>query len=592
MSKKVLFIGIDGMDPVIAESLMESGQLPNFSRMRKEGRYEQLATINPSQSPVVWASIATGANPGTHGVFDFIHRNPKDYRPYLSLLQFDTYKYVPPVKSKTFWELAGEKGTPSVVLKWPVTFPPRKTNGRILSGLGVPDIKGMMGLYTLFTSDADTASPEKKGRFVKIAKNGSRVITEIPGPHIASLTGKREAKTQLDIQIRDGAVNCSVGGSAFALREKEWSNWIPIAFDTGLMRSVKAWSRFYLKSIAPVFSLYMTPLNVPHDSREFPCSEPREYAKELQDSIGSYATLGMAEDTNALNEDSLDEDAFLSFCDSLMDERERMFLYEYERFKQGILACVFDTTDRIQHMFWRTIDSSHPRYEEPLAARYRNVIGDYYRRMDRIVGHVLNSLPSDALLIVCSDHGFSSFKKSVHLNTWLVNNGFMTLKKGKSACEGLYDNVDWTNTQAYAVGFTSLYLNVKGREGSGIITGNMLPRVKDDLIRRLQSFTDNGTRVVNAVYDTSKIYQGKQLANAPDLIIGYGEECRGSWQTAIGGAPEGQLVETNVKKWSGDHCCDASSVPGVFFCNEKDACRDFHVERIASVIGRKLEFEM
>ena len=101
--RKVIFIGIDGMDPKLTESMMDAGKLPNFARLRETGCYRRLETVNPPQSPVVWASIATGCNPGEHGVFDFIHRNPENYLPYLSILQLEKFRYTSPVKVPTFW---------------------------------------------------------------------------------------------------------------------------------------------------------------------------------------------------------------------------------------------------------------------------------------------------------------------------------------------------------------------------------------------------------------------------------------------------------------------------------------------------------
>ncbi|NVN91166.1 MAG: alkaline phosphatase family protein [Desulfuromonadales bacterium] len=568
MSDKFIFIGIDGMDPTIAEQMMDDGHLPNFSRLKSQGQYDRLTTTNPPQSPVVWATIATGANPGEHGVFDFIERKPGTYIPSLSLFRIERGQYQNPVRSITFWERISSEGISASLLKWPMGFPPRYFEGKLLAGLGVPDIKGMLGTYTLFTTVPETFPADAKGRIVPVVPHRGRIDTEIHGPYAASLRGRKEVTCPLKIMVEGEAAHFLAGKQQFSLREGEWSNWHEVTFDVGLFRSTTGLCRFYLKKLNPEFVLYMTPVNVGYESSEFPISTPSGFARELSRQIEPFATLGMAEDTNAFNDGVLDEDEFLALCSSIMDERERMFFHELSHFKKGLLACVFDTTDRIQHMFWRMRDSGHPLYNEDLSHRYGDVISGYYRRMDRIIGTVMERFP-DACLAVCSDHGFSTFRRAVHLNTWLVENGFMVLKSGAKGCEGLFDSVDWSKTKAYAIGFTSLYLNVHNREKSGSVLSEEISSIKRSLSDKLTGFYDRGQRVIHEVHDSQTLYHGPEQPKGPDLVVGYSAGYRASWQTAVGGVPDGPIIEDNLKKWSGDHCCDASFVPGVFFSNAR-----------------------
>jgi predicted AlkP superfamily phosphohydrolase/phosphomutase len=581
---KVLVIGIDGMDPAIAEELMGSGELPNFSRLSRTGSYSRLKTVNPPQSPVAWTSIATGANPGGHGIYDFLGRTPENYLPYLSMLNLEKSGYRPPVKAKTFWEKASERGIRSVVLRWPLTFPPRKIEGSVLAGLGVPDIQGRLGVYTSFSTDTTAEAKDGRGRIVNVDVSGGIIRTDIIGPSVSLFGRSREVTSPLDIEVLDGFIRCRAGKSGFELAEGDWSDWVPLRFSLGLGRHADGICRFYLKSTAPEFNLYMTPVNIPHGTSSFPISAPMGYSRELIKAIGPYATLGMPEDTSALNDGIVDEGQFLTLCSGIMDERENMLRHELKRFKEGILACVFDTTDRIQHMFWRLTDASHPMYNEMLAQEYGNVISSYYKRMDRILGEITAGVSADTLLIVCSDHGFRSFRRAVHLNVWLVNNGFMSLRDGETSCEGLFNNVDWNRTRAYALGLNTVYLNVKGREGKGILDQGEVASTKRELIARLRSFDDSGTRVFRNVYNTVDIYSGKELPSAPDIIVGYESVYRQSWQTAVGGVPSGKSIEDNLKKWSGDHCCDADCVPGVFFTNKKSPCGNMSVLDISPLI--------
>jgi predicted AlkP superfamily phosphohydrolase/phosphomutase len=177
--------------------------------------------------------------------------------------------------------------------------------------------------------------------------------------------------------------------------------------------------------------------------------------------------------------------------------------------------------------------------------------------------------------MVFSDHGFTSFRRGVHINSWLVQNGFMTLTKKMSIDDkeggGLFQYVDWKKTSAYALGFGSIYLNLRGRERQGTVEpGSEAESLSDRIISEMAKLTDpkDGQAVVKKVYKRHEIYDGGQEKNAPDLVMGFNDGFRGSWQTALGGSPAG-ILEDNLKKWSGDHIVDPSIVPGIFLANFK-----------------------
>ncbi len=584
--KKVLFLGIDGFDPDIMKDMMAAGELPAFGRLARDGCFSPLRTISPPQSPVVWTSIATGAAPSEHGIFDFLHSDPNTYMPYLSILRREGPKYKPPYSVKTFWEKASESGIPCTIIRWPVTFPPKPIKGNVLAGLGVPDIRGTLGTYSFYTTDTGIDRADKKGNVVQVQIKNSRIITELAGPIAATVRGQKEITTPLVMELSADSVTCSLGGSRVTLKEGQWSDWIQLKFSLGLMSSVKGICKINLQKLYPAFALYVTPIHVDPESYTFPISSPYDYAQDLQIALGGhYATLGMPEEANSMNDDVIDEDAFLLHADTLMREREKMFSHALSKFKEGILACVFDTTDRVQHMFWRFLDKSHPFYDEKQADKYRGVIPDYYRRMDKIVADVMKTISDDTLLLICSDHGFSSFKKEVHLNAWLVQNGFMTLKDGEKECRGLFDNVRWAGTKAYAVGFNSIYLNRVGREKEGIVTAAEMESTKKSLIDKLSAFMDHGVRIVSNIYDTKALYGGESLFHQPDLIVGYHKHYRTASPSAIGQIKAGPLVRDNLKRWSGDHCSDADFVPGIFFSNQKNLPAKLSVLDVAPLIG-------
>ena len=585
---KVIVFGIDGLDPKIMEKLMDAGQLPAFQRLRVDGTYRQLATTNPAESPVVWSSIATGKNPGGHGIFDFIHRNPKNYLPELSLSIINprnltnSYRsmFLHPRKAQAFWQICSEYGIPATVIRWPVTFPAQKVNGKLLAGLGVPDIQGNLGRYTLYTSwhQSDSTQPsdkaEVKGLVREVQRVGNTIESVVTGPIVAKLGKRGAVEIPMQIRINPGneAITIQVGGGNYDVSVGGWSDWMRFTFDLGFGRKAKGIARCYLTQIHPDFSLYLSPIQVDPADTIFPICFPEDYSRRLADDIGEYHTLGMPEDTNAFEDGSLSVDAFLESCETIMQEREKMLWRELPHFKEGVFAFVFDTTDRIQHTFWRTQDSEHPFFDRGFADKYGHVIDDYYRRMDGIVGELLRTVDKNTLLLVLSDHGFNSFRKSVHINSWLTQRGLMVLKNPPSDAEGdpLFKNVDWGKTRAYALGFSSVYLNLEGREGKGVVNSRDAAGLKRKIALDLVELKDpnTGEKVIEQVYDGSKIYDGKYAEESPDLVIGFRPGYRASWQTAIGGVPA-PLFSDNLKKWSGDHLIDPSYVPGVFFSNRR-----------------------
>jgi predicted AlkP superfamily phosphohydrolase/phosphomutase len=563
--KRVIVIGIDGMDPHLFESFMGRGFLPSFSGLVGKGSYSPLATVNPPQSPVAWASIATGSEPVEHGVFDFLHRRPANYEPYLSILSLEGFRYACPVKRETFWEKAARHAIPSVIVRWPAFFPPRKTLGRVLSGMGVPDIKGTLGTYTFYTSDGAISREGKKGRVVHAAAGSGRFETVVYGPVVPSLKGRREATVPLSIEVREGGLALDVGGRKLNLASGTWSPWIPVKFSIGLLKHLSGLVKCFAATSDDGFSLYMTPVNMAPRNTNFALSTPQQYALDMEEAIGPYATLGIPEDTNGLNDGVIDEAAFLAQTSALLDERERMCFHELDRFKEGIFACVFDTVDRIQHMFWRLIEPENPLYNGALAGRYGTVIESLYARMDTIMGRVLERAGGDDLIVVCSDHGFASLYGNVHLNDWLHRNGYLALAGESPSSGGLFDRVDWSRTRAYALGLNSLYLNIRDREGQGIVAAGDAASLRDELKAGLGALCDGGRPCVRNVHDGPGRGSKTDVAAGPDLIVGYEKAYRSSWQSALGQVTGGPLVEINDRKWSGEHCCDADLVPGVLF---------------------------
>ncbi len=562
-NKKVLLIGIDGADPRVLEKLMNEGKLPNFAKLRDTGTFAPLQTSMPPHSPVAWTTIATGTNPGKHNIFDFISRDPKTYLPSLALSKATTTHlggtaYESIVTADPFWRTSTHDKIPTSVLRWPVTFPPEKVEGHLLSGLGVPDVRGLLSGYTHYTTeDADTSSgPEKN---IKVQLNGDSIQTEIYGPRKKQGDKLADIKAPLQITLQGKKAMLSIQGKTHDVQEGGWSPWMRIKFKTGFMSNAYGTAKAYLTSAQP-FKMYLTAVQIDPEHPLYDISYPDEYSAELARQIGLYYTLGIAEDTSALNDKKIDDKAFLEQIWQLEEEREKMFWAEFEQFRKkgGAFAFVFDSSDRLQHMFWeenafnKTL-TIHPEIE------------NYYVKKDAFLGKVIEQLDGASLMIV-SDHGFSSFQRAVSVNRWLVDNGFMTLTEEPSDDGGLFKYVDWSRTKAYALGFNSIYLNLKDRELYGIVEDE--EAVEKELIGKLSNLTDQNRKVIHKLYRSGEIYSGNQVPDGPDIMIGYNPGYRTSWQTAIGGLTK-EVIFDNDKHWKADHLIDASFVPGILFANFK-----------------------
>jgi len=356
----------------------------------------------------------------------------------------------------------------------------------------------------------------------------------------------------------------------YTLKEKEFTPWIKVIFRPGLGIKVRGICQFYLKQSSPEVELYVSPINIDPERPALPLSHPYFFSVYLAKLLGSYGTLGMAEDTWSLNEEVLDEDAFLQQAYRIQEEREKQFFHALRKTKKGVCACVFDTTDRIQHMFFRYLVDGHPANNNKDAQEHKNVIPELYQKADELLGRVMDETSDDTLLMVISDHGFKSFVRGINLNSWLHQNGYLNLQNGDYSVE-YFQNVDWQNTRVYAIGLAGIYLNIKGREKFGCVEpGEEARKLKKEIMQKLTGMVDSDTKkvAINEVYDSKQIYTGAYVDEAPDLIVGYNDGYRISWDAAIGKTSKA-VFQDNTKCWSGDHGIDPKLVPGVIFSNHK-----------------------
>ena len=274
----------------------------------------------------------------------------------------------------------------------------------------------------------------------------------------------------------------------------------------------------------------------------------------------------MPEDTKALKTDVLTEAEFLAQARIAGEENRRQYTYVLDHFADGLLFYYFGNVDQVSHMMWRARDPGHPKYNAATDAPNARVIEELYQGLDAVVTDTLARLGPDDVLVVMSDHGFTSWRRVFHLNSWLRDNGYLAvLNPNLQDDPGLFANVDWSRTRAYALGLNGLYVNLKGRERDGVVEPGARAALVEEIAGKLLGTIDpqTGKAAITKAYRREQVYRlsGNESV-APDLIVGYAKGTRGSDESALGGLPR-EVMADNASHWSGDHCMDHEAVPGV-----------------------------
>jgi predicted AlkP superfamily phosphohydrolase/phosphomutase len=647
--RRVVILGFDGVDAGIVERQIAAGKLPNLAAVQKQGGFTPLLPPVPAQTPVSWASFSTGLDPGSTRIFDFLKRDPKTLTPTFAIAEEGEKKFLfgaanpwafglavlvvlgflPQIFARrwlrfafvlagvaaaipvfivvrrdlpekqptavnnrqgtTLWQALAAAGKKAVVIRMPVTFPPDEfAGGRLVAGLGVPDLSGRIGRPSYYTSDpffAPKGGNDFSIELVRLDANEGSVATKITGPpakYFGNPEGWLTAPMTLTVDGDKKGLTVETSGSRVHLAPGEWSDWVPLSFRANVLVTLHGMAKVKLVSVSPEIGLYVSPVNF--DPRRLPpgfaLSSPAGYARDLASRVGLFKTMGWAIDTWSIQSGTIDEATFLQDVDATVAS-ERKILDTL--LADGSVDCAiqyFEFPDRVSHVFWRLRDPQHPAYNAALAKIYGDAVEKAYDTMDAIVGQARAKLSPSDVLIVLSDHGFATWRRSVNYDTWLVQNGYLALK-GAAQRKNLdelfshgtfWDSVDWSKTKAYAMGLGEIYVNVLGREKEGIVPpGAEYEKVRSELIARLLTLADakNGAKAVSRVLRREEAYRKFDPNLIPDLFVLNTDGFRVSWQSSLG-VPTENLFEDNTDVWSGDHCSvDPQLVRGIFFATVK-----------------------
>nr|WP_269799116.1 alkaline phosphatase family protein [Marinicella sediminis] len=608
-----MVLGVDGMDHSMTKRLMDEGRMPNFSRLSKQGMFGPLGTSVPPLSPVAWSDFMTGMDSGGHGIYDFLHRDPKTLSPEFSMsktippedhisigswhLPTDSGQLINLRKGPVFWGTLKEHGVFTSIMRMPANYPPVGAGDQELTGMGTPDLHGGYGRFTFINSRFGAGRKQVDGGEIQEvwSENGA-IMATLKGPlnpfKDPELNETLELPIRITVTSEGGRIIIDLDDQLIKLSPGEWSDWVPVEFTMmPLVADLHGMVRFYLRQTTPNLELYVSPINFDPLNPDTALSHPHDFVEDLAEEGGRFYTQGMPEDTKAFESGILTQEEFfqqaeITARDSLLQLNDRV--KELLENRRSFLFYYLGHLDQVSHMTWKSTDPEHPTYDPETDPVWAAKIEQLYMDIDQLVGQLSQQLGKQATLMVISDHGFAPWRRQMDLNGWLLQHGYLTLKNGNtSSPEGLV-SVDWSKTRAYAIGFNGIYINKQGREQHGVVSDEELPQLIQSLRSDLLATKDpdSGRQAITKVYITAD-YFSDQSANpqAPDLIAGFAYGTRNSSSSALGAVSAvGDVFTDHTDAWSGDHSMDHETVPGIFLTNNPNIQPPFDLKQMASTI--------
>ncbi|MCB9479739.1 MAG: alkaline phosphatase family protein [Deltaproteobacteria bacterium] len=548
MSKRLFVIFLDGADEGFVRQALSDGLLPNLAAMAKTGTYSPLATSCPAESPVAFAEVLTGRNPGKHGLFDFLHRDPATRLPSIALFDYDGERFTNNLAAPTFCTPLKNAGIKTALVRIPSTFPPPDDADLVLSGLGVPDASGTWGRAQLFSKEAD-ASGDIFGTMRKTyRREHDHYLLDLDGP---GATATLKVERTDDKFLLNGV----------ELPREAFGPWMRVTFENGKYALIAVHVR--LVDGTPEF--LVTPCWTDPLHASLPACRPDDLARVLAEQHGDYPLAGWAEPNLLLAEGLIERRAFFEMCRRVADATDAHIFDILNNTDYDLVMANLEFFDRVAHAGFG------PAAAKDVQAQLMGVLV----RFDAFVGKVRDAHP-DATLWIASDHGFAPWTRRVNVNRWLAENGYLRADLAAPdpdlrtlAGEGVFwSGVDWSRSRAYAVGLSKIYLNLEGREAGGIVApGKPVRELKQELIERLTALRDpeNGKAIFRRVLDAQRLYSGQALGRSGDLILCYNPGYRTDWASSLGGTGT-PVVAANDREWSADHCgVDPELIPGIFF---------------------------
>jgi predicted AlkP superfamily phosphohydrolase/phosphomutase len=542
-------------------------------------------------------------------------------------------------KAPAFWQSMSAQGVPVFVHRMPASYPLVESDAVVYPDMGTPDLTGAAsGVSYLWTEDpAKSSKTTDSTRMEKVKLNRRRpelwkLSTKMFGPDDTAVNvsdlkaeqkeaeeaGNNTRANQIAVEIKKQQqvttpvtfmidnptgvpqLAVEIEGAYAVAGLGEWSNWVKIEFGMlGGLIPVTGYTRFRFISAQP-FEVYAVPVQYDPYSPASPISSPEEAAAELADAIGPYFVQGFADAYKSYKSEVLDTEGFIDESDMVLRERTKMMHFGLDQIDEagGLLFLYTGSLDMRCHMLWHATDEHHPHQEaggvyhgRPFEGMtFEQQIDRIYMQVDAMLGEMVARIEqmeaehgTPIELIVMSDHGFAPFYRKMHINDWLVTEGYLVMKEGitKTGAHGLgYEmdendhpkrgsgDIDWSKTKAYCVGFNGIILNRVDREPEGIVTEAEANALLDEITSKLVALTDGGKPVFTNVKRATEVFHGpKEIVSlAPDLQLGFNVGFGASDECAAGGVvgtwEQGEFIVDNDSRWSGSHLMDPELVRG------------------------------
>jgi predicted AlkP superfamily phosphohydrolase/phosphomutase len=567
---------------------MRAGRLPNMAALAHRQRAVRVTPTPGAEAASAWASFATGLNPGSHGIFDLVVPDPVDGSPRVSTLVprassrwlgawwSEGPAYAQVRSGTAFWTNLGESGVRTRLLFVPGTFPPEPIpNGEMLAGSPLPDLHGGLGGYTWLATDV----PADRTGFTRFGGQIVRLTFEryIAQAAVRGIRAPLEQDLPVTIVWNPEArsANINIADTFVHLDEGQRSRWLEVSVSLNPFTRLDGLVQLHLIKAGNDVQLYVSPIQWHPHRPPSAIAEPPAASGMLFDRIGIFRTLAWPGSGWALLDGRAEEADLVSSVEETFKDRAAAILNTVGSNNWDFVVAGIETLDVTQHLLWRLVDPGHALYDIALSGRYGRSVEQAYVRLDELVGQVQAALPQEAALVVMSAYGTYTARHVVDLNRWLIEQGWLAWAETPAPVSLAAltdpavrpDAVDWSVTQARAMGAGHIYVNLRGRDPHGTVSpGDEYEMLLSRIASGLEALTDpiSGRRVVSRVRKGRDLYTGTFAGKAPDLVVSFSPGYTVSWDTVMGGAA-GAVIARNQERWSAEHASvDENAVPGVW----------------------------
>ena len=464
-AKRAIMLGLDALVPNTLERFVEEGVLPNFARLLERGSMTRVRPMIPAQTPTNWSTLATGATPGGHGVVQWGSHIPG--QPVWEYNREEAFN-AGLCRAEYLWEAAERAGLRSVVMNY-AGYPPTTDAACFIEWLFQPARSYFdLAEATVYHNcpDQNTTDPiELRDAEGWSGLPESSLPSLSAGIIVAQATGGQLPAMGLLVYAEGGGYDtvaiCEGAGASeplATLKVGEWSDWVRAQF-VAEEGSVQGAFRFKLLELAPdgtrlrLFRTDAFPTDGSH------CSQP-DVAARLMEELGPYVHAGSACGLHCKG--WLEWETVAEVLAAEAEWWPRAARIAMEETDASIVVLHWHILDAMGHRFVQQIDPTGTDYDPETADFYWDVIREYYKAADRLLGAFLEELDDgETVFAAVADHGMPANIKAVSLVNAFSGTPWLALTDDGKA-------VDWARSKVFFAQ-NHLWVNLQGRDEGGIV---------------------------------------------------------------------------------------------------------------------------